>query len=233
MIKTIPNHLAIIMDGNGRWARAHNMPKLFGHKKGAETAKNIIKACIDLTIPYLTLYAFSCENWNRPQAEINDLMELLRIYLEDETETLNKNNVKLRIIGDISKLPLDVQKEILKCENLTKDNKAINVNIALSYGGRQEIVMAMQKIANEIFAGKLSIEEIDINKFSNYLYTTKIPDPDLLIRTSGEQRLSNFLLWQSAYTELFFTDTLWPDFTKEDLNDAIKEFQTRERRYGG
>ncbi|AIL65725.1 Undecaprenyl pyrophosphate synthase [Rickettsiales bacterium Ac37b] len=232
MIKLIPNHVAIIMDGNGRWARAHNIPKLLGHKKGAETAKTIIKACIDLGIPCLTLYAFSSENWNRPEQEVNDLMELLRIYLQDEVEALHKNNVKLRIIGDVGKLPLDVQTEVLKCQDLTKDNNAINVNIALSYGSRQEIIIAVRRIAKDILAGKLNLEEIDIDKFSDYLYTYSMPDPDLLIRTSGEQRLSNFLLWQSAYTELFFTDILWPDFTKEDLNHAITEFQTRERRYG-
>ncbi|MFV9875600.1 MAG: isoprenyl transferase [Rickettsiales endosymbiont of Dermacentor nuttalli] len=233
MKNAIPNHIAIIMDGNGRWAKAHRMPKLIGHKKGAETAKNVIKACMDLGIPYLTLYAFSFENWNRPEQEVNDLMELLRIYLQNEIETLHKNNVKLRILGDISKLPLDIQKEVLRCQDVTKNNNAINVSIALSYGSRQEIVQAVQSIIRDVLSRKLTVEEVNVNKFTNYLYTYNIPEPDLLIRTSGEQRLSNFLLWQLAYTELFFTETLWPDFTIENLNSAITEFRTRERRYGG
>lgn len=228
----MPNHIAIIMDGNGRWAKAKGLPKIMGHKKGSEVVRNIIKTCIELNIQYLTLYAFSSENWNRPTHEVNDLMELLRFYLQAELENLQTNKIRLRIIGDINKLPEDVKLAIKNCEELTKHNNAVNLNIALSYGSRQEIINAVKNIANDIIKGKILPDDIDEQSFANYLYTNGIPEPDLLIRTSGEQRLSNFLLWQSAYTELFFTNILWPDFQPENLKEAITEFQNRERRYG-
>jgi undecaprenyl diphosphate synthase len=232
MQNKLPQHIAIIMDGNGRWATKNKVLKLQGHKKGAEVARNITTQCLELKIPYLTLYAFSHENWQRPIGEINDIMGLLRFYFNNEIQQLHQHNIKINFIGNISQLPFDIQQEIGKIERLTVSNHALTLNIALSYGGRQEIVDAIKRISAECVNKKLATKDIDESLFADYLYTKSIPDPDLLIRTSGEQRISNFLLWQLAYTELYFTDILWPDFTIEHLTQAITEFQLRERRYG-
>lgn len=229
---TIPNHIAIIMDGNGRWATMRNLPRVAGHKKGAHSVRSVIEACIEIGVSYLTLYAFSSENWQRSEEEIENLMELLSFYLRKETNTLHKNGVRLNFIGELSKLPTEIANKLMEAEELTRNNKKLVLTIALSYGSRQEIIRATQRIAQEVSDGKLTPLEINEQSFNKFLYTIDIPDPDLLIRTSGEQRLSNFLLWQSAYTELFFTDVLWPDFHKQNLEQAILEFSKRERRYG-
>ncbi|KKB96076.1 Ditrans,polycis-undecaprenyl-diphosphate synthase ((2E,6E)-farnesyl-diphosphate specific) [Candidatus Arcanobacter lacustris] len=229
---TNPKHVAIILDGNGRWAESRGLPRIMGHKKGAERIREILKACIKLDIPYLTLYVFSIENWDRPTGEVKYLMDLLSYYLKEEIANIHKNNVKLKVIGNTTLLHEDIQKDIEYGTNLTKDNQKLTLNIALSYSGREEILMATKKIAQNILDQKISIDEINEAFFAKQLYTDQIPDPDLLIRTSGEQRLSNFLLWQLAYTELFFTNTLWPDFSIDDFLQAINNFKSRERRYG-
>lgn len=228
----LPSHIAIIMDGNGRWAKARNLPRTAGHKAGIEAVKNSLQACKDLNIQHLTLYAFSSENWKRPLTEIEDLMGLLRFYLSRETNNLHENNIRVRVIGDRMRLSDDIKKSIELCENLTQHNTALNLNIALSYGSRQEIVAATRAIAEEILAGKYTPAALTEEIFASHLYTSSSPDPDLLIRTGGEQRLSNFLLWQSAYTELFFTPVLWPDFTAKHLQEAVDSFTGRERRWG-
>lgn len=229
---TGPQHVAIIMDGNGRWAQAQGKPRSMGHKKGAEATKRIIETCIQLDIPYLTLYTFSSENWNRSSEEIDELMNLLRFYLRNELPRFHKQNIKLRIIGDRALLASDIQEHLTKAETLTQNNTALTLNIALSYGSRQEITHAVQQLSHDILAGTLLPEDINSDCLDSYLYTHRLPDPDLLIRTGGEQRLSNFLLWQCAYTELFFTDILWPDFQPTDFEEAVNEFMQRERRYG-
>lgn len=226
------NHLAIIMDGNGRWAKSRHLPRTAGHKKGAESARIAIKLCAEFGIKYLTLYTFSIENWNRPQNEVSDLMNLFGYYLGKELGELNKNNVKVNIIGDKSRLTKDVTTQIQQAEELTRNNDGLILNIALSYGSRQEITNAALTMAKDVAKGVIKPEEINEQKFSYYLYTRDIPDPDFLIRTGGEERLSNFLLWQSAYTEFYFTDSLWPDFDETEFRKAIDEFHTRERRYG-
>ena len=226
------NHLAIIMDGNGRWAKAKNLPRAAGHKKGADSARDVIKFCVALGINHLTLYTFSMENWNRPDDEVNDLMNLLRFYLGKELHGLHKNNVRIRIIGDRTKLSEDIQSQIQQAEELTAKNTTLSLNVAISYGSRQEIVNAVKTIAEGVAKGSISLDEINDVSFEKYLYTSDIPDPDLLIRTGGEERLSNFLLWQSAYTEFYFTETLWPAFNKSELEQAVDEFNKRERRYG-
>ena len=227
-----PNHIAIIMDGNGRWAKQRGLPRISGHKKGAESVREAITACKENSVPYLTIYAFSSENWSRPAKEVEALMELLKFYLGRELKQLHENDIKLNIIGDREALSDDINDKIQKAEELTKDNKSLCLTIALSYGGRQEIVNAAKKIALAALNNEVDAEELDAKEFENYLYTTEIPDPDLLIRTSGEKRLSNFLLWQLAYTELFFIDVLWPDFKKQHIVDIITDFSKRERRYG-
>jgi undecaprenyl diphosphate synthase len=227
-----PLHIAIIMDGNGRWAKSRNLPRTAGHQQGAEALKDILEGCKEFGIKHLTLYAFSSENWKRPQTEITDLMGLLRLYLNRELATLHKNNICIRIIGDRTRLDKDIQDKITECEQLTQHNTALHLTIALSYGSRQEIAHAARRVAEEVASGRLSADDVTEESFSQYLYTAGTPDPDLLIRTGGEERLSNFLLWQSAYTELYFTDILWPDFKKEGLRAAIEEFKRRERRYG-
>lgn len=225
-------HLAIIMDGNGRWATKRGMPRSFGHKKGAETVKNITRAAGELGIEYLTLYAFSTENWQRSPEEVSTLMGLLRQYLKEDLQELQENGVRIVFIGERQMLDADIVESMRKLEADTATNKRLTLCVALSYGSRQEIVNAVQRIAALAKRGDISLEDIDIKMFSDMLYTKDIPDPDLVIRTSGEQRISNYLLWQSAYAEFFFTKTLWPDFDKKELEAIISDFNTRERRYG-
>jgi len=228
----LPRHVAIIMDGNGRWARARGLPRIAGHRSGAEAARRTVAAAADLGIPYLTLFGFSSENWKRPSTEIHDLMALLRHYLRGEIEELHRNGVRLKVIGQRAQFAPDIVSMIERAEAATRDNPRITLTIALSYGGRAEIVTAARAIAKQVAFGKLDPEAVDEACIARHLFTADIPDPDLLIRTSGEQRISNFLLWQCAYSELVFTKTLWPDFSKHDLDQAIADFCSRERRYG-
>jgi undecaprenyl diphosphate synthase len=230
--RLVPRHIAIIMDGNGRWAQARGLPRIAGHQRGAEAARRAVVAAAELGVPYLTLFGFSSENWKRPSTEIHDLMGLLRHYLRGEVAELHRNRVRLKVIGDFTKLAPDIISLIENAEGMTRDNDRITLTIALSYGGRAEIVAAVRAIARQAASGSLAAEAIDEACFSRHLFTAELPDPDLVIRSSGEQRLSNFLLWQSAYSELVFTKTLWPDFSKRDLERAIDEFSGRERRYG-
>ncbi len=228
----IPAHIAIIMDGNARWARQKNLPLQLGHKTGSENVRKISESCIELGVKNLTIYAFSSENWDRPESEVEYLMKLLDNYLEKETKPLIEKGVKIVISGNLAKLS-DVTKEKIKAlEELTKNNKSLVLNVAFSYGSRQEIVDAVRKISLEVREGKLSLDELDERVVSRNLYQPEMPDPDLLIRTAGDFRLSNFLLWQAAYTELYFTEVFWPDFDKKHLLQAINEFNQRERRYG-
>jgi undecaprenyl diphosphate synthase len=230
--RSLPRHIAIIMDGNGRWAHARGLPRIAGHRQGAEAVRRTVRAAGELGIPYLTLFGFSSENWKRPLAEIDDLMGLLRHYLRGEIAELHRNSVRLRVIGDRQRLAPDIVTLISNAEELTRENCGVNLTIALSYGGRAEIVAAVRAIAAKAKEGGLAPNEIDEDVISHNLFTADIPDPDLLIRTSGEQRISNFLLWQCAYSELVFTKTLWPDFGQADLEQAIADFGGRERRYG-
>ncbi len=225
-------HIAIIMDGNGRWAKRRGLPRAAGHKKGAETVKEITCAAGDLGIKYLTLYAFSTENWQRSKEEVDTLMGLLREYLKSNLDELKENNVKIRFIGERDMLDKDIVDSMDRLEAETAANDALTLCIALSYGSRQEIVSAVRKVAALAKRGDISVNDIDIRMFSDMLYTKDMPDPDLLIRTSGEQRVSNYLLWQLAYTEFYFTDTFWPDFNKKELETIIQNFNSRERRYG-
>ena len=225
-------HIAIIMDGNGRWAKKRGMPRTFGHKKGAENVINITRAMKESGVKYLTLYAFSTENWQRSKDEVDALMNLLREYLDKEFKEIMDNNVRLLFIGEREMLSKDIIEKIEYLEKESANNKELTLCVALSYGSRLEIVHAVKRIAEEVKTGKIDIKDIDDKMISSYLYTRDIPDPDILIRTSGEQRVSNYLLWQLAYTEFFFTDTLWPDFNKDELLDIIKKFNNRERRYG-
>ena len=227
-----PVHVAIIMDGNGRWAMARGLPRTAGHKRGAESVRKSVKGAILNGVSYLTLFGFSSENWKRPPDEIRDLMGLLRLYLKSEIKNLHKEGVRLLIIGDRVNLDKDIIEIIQSSEEMTKNNTRLTLIIALSYGGRAEILHAAKQIGKDIVQGDLQISDIDEDTLSERLFTKDIPDPDLLIRTSGEQRLSNFLLWQCAYTEFIFVDTLWPDFAEADFESAIKVFQNRERRYG-
>lgn len=229
----IPKHIAIIMDGNGRWAKSRNLPRTVGHKAGVETIREIVKECSKLGVKYLTLYAFSTENWKRPKDEVGTLMKLLVEYLRNEFDELDENNVVINSIGDISKLPKVCQEELEDAYNKTKNNTGLVLNLALNYGGRNELVYGFKTIYNDIKHGKLSETDINEHTISRYLYTGGVPDPDILIRTSGEQRLSNFLIWQLAYAEFWFTDAYWPDFTKEILKEAIYDYQNRDRRFGG
>lgn len=228
----LPKHIAIIMDGNGRWAKQHGITRIFGHKNGVKSIRETVEAAAELQILFLTLYAFSTENWNRPRTEINALMSLLVGTLNKEISTLIKNNVRLLAVGDISSLPLKVQKELKEAIETTKNNSGLSLVLALSYSSRWEIVNAVKRISNDIELNKISSKDIDESMFVSYLSTAGIPDPELLIRTSGEFRISNFLLWQIAYTELYFTEKFWPDFRKEDFYQAIYNFQKRERRFG-
>lgn len=229
----VPRHVAIIMDGNGRWARARGLPRIAGHKQGAEAVRSTVRACSDLGISYLTIYAFSSENWKRPATEVDDLMGLLRLYIRRELVSLRGEGVRVRFIGDRSRLDIEINRLISESEENTKDNRGLIFTVALNYGGRQEILEAARVFAQNVRDGKLNPEDMNERLFESYLQSNDMPDPDLLIRTSGEQRLSNFLLWQSAYTEFLFTSTLWPDFKREHLEQAVYEYQRRERRYGG
>jgi undecaprenyl diphosphate synthase len=220
------------MDGNGRWAQARGLPRIAGHRQGAESVRAAIRASTDLGVRYLTLYGFSIENWKRPSSEVSGLMGLLRLYLKKEIGELLDQGVNLRVIGQREKLAPDIVAMIEDAEFRTKDNSALNLTVALSYGGRQEITATARKLAEKVRRGEIDPSDIDETMFAQNLETAGIPDPDLLIRTSGEERVSNFLLWQIAYSELVFTDTLWPDFSRDDLEEAIKEFHRRDRRYG-
>jgi len=228
----LPRHIAVIMDGNGRWAKKKGAMRIFGHKNAIQAVKDVTEGCGELGIKYLTLYAFSTENWNRPKAEIDGLMELLVSTLKQEIKTLMDNQVKLITIGETSNLPADCQKNLEWAINETKKNSGLTLILALSYSGRWEIIKAAKALAQEIEQGKLKASEINERLFENYLQTSGIPDPELLIRTSGELRVSNFLLWQIAYTEMYITPTLWPDFRKDHLYEAIWAYQQRERRFG-
>ncbi|CAK0762910.1 ditrans,polycis-undecaprenyl-diphosphate synthase ((2E,6E)-farnesyl-diphosphate specific) [uncultured Gammaproteobacteria bacterium] len=232
VVQAPPRHVAIIMDGNGRWARTRGLPRVAGHRKGVEAARSVVKAACDLGISTVTLYSFSQENWGRPESEVAELMQLLRLFLRAEIADLHKNGVRLRVIGDRERLAPDIIRLVDNAEQTTCDNTAITLVIALSYGARQEIVLAAKRLAEEVYAGRLQPSQINEENFAGVLQTNGLPDPDLIIRTSGEKRLSNFLLWQGAYAELVFLDTLWPDFTRCDLEGAIREFHRRDRRYG-
>ncbi len=227
-----PVHVAIIMDGNGRWARTRGLPRTAGHKRGAQAVKTAVKSAAQAGVAYLTLYGFSSENWKRPVDEVNDLMGLLRYYLKTEVTFLNKNGVRFRVIGERERLAPDIVSLIEQAETETAANRVLTLTIALSYSGRSEITMAARHLARAVAAGALRADDIDEAEFTRHLFTADIPDPDLLIRTSGEKRISNFLLWQLAYTEFMFVDTLWPDFSREDLEDAIRQYQLRVRRFG-
>jgi undecaprenyl diphosphate synthase len=221
------------MDGNGRWAKARGLPRVAGHRRGADAVRRVVRGAGELGIPVLTLFAFSTENWTRPADEVNDLMGLLRHYLRNELEELHKNGARLRVIGNRDGLATDIVRDIADAEKMTHANGRIDVNICINYGARDEILQATRNLARRVAAGELAAEGIDEARFEQELLTAGVPDPDLLIRTSGEQRISNFLLWQCAYAELVFVDTLWPDFGKDHLEQAIAEFRRRERRYGG
>ncbi len=223
----LPKHIAIIMDGNRRWAKKRNLPIASGHRAGADTLQKIIEACIDINIEYLTVYAFSTENWNRAPEEVDDLMNLLREYLVRLEKDNKDRNVKIRIVGDINRLDEDIRDKIIKLQNRTKDNTGLVINIALNYGGRNEIIYAIKSLSKE------ELNDLTVDSFSEKLYTYPSPDPDLIIRTAGEQRISNFLLWQCAYSEFWYTDTLWPDFSKAELEKAILDYSGRERKFGG
>ncbi|NSW92331.1 MAG: isoprenyl transferase [Firmicutes bacterium] len=229
----LPEHIAIIPDGNGRWANHRGMPRNAGHREGSRTLKEIVLHCAEIGIKYLTVYAFSTENWKRPETEVNSLMALIHEFLENAEEELSGSNVQIRIIGNMLGLSEALRREIPKVVDMTKANTGLILNIALNYGGRDEVVNAVRRIAEEVKNGKISIEDINEKLISSKLYTAGIPDPDLLIRTGGEKRVSNFLLWQGAYTEMWYSDILWPDFTKEHLLEAIHNYQNRKRKFGG
>jgi undecaprenyl diphosphate synthase len=226
----IPEHIAIIMDGNGRWAKKRGFERIFGHKNAIKAVKEAIEGCAEMGVKFLTLYAFSTENWNRPQAEVNALMQLLINSLKKETPQLTQNNIKLSVIGNVKDLPEGCQRELSEAIEQTKNNTGLTVILALSYSGRWEIIEAVKSLANDVKSNKISPEEINDTLFSRYL--AAMPDPDMIIRTSGEMRISNFLLWQAAYTELIFMPVLWPDFRKQHLKEAVGIFQSRERRFG-
>lgn len=232
IIDKLPNHVAIIMDGNGRWAKKKGNLRIFGHKNGVKAVRETVEAAAELQLGYLTLYAFSTENWKRPKIEVNALMRLLVNSINKELSTLNKNNIRLLAIGNLEQLPKKVQKELNQAIENTSQNTGLSLVLALSYSGRWEIINAVNQILNDVKNGKITSQQIESSFFINYLSTAKIPDPELLIRTGGEKRISNFLLWQIAYSELFFTDKLWPDFRKEDFFEALLEYQNRERRFG-
>ncbi|MCG0277245.1 MAG: isoprenyl transferase [Thermanaeromonas sp.] len=229
----LPRHLAIIMDGNGRWAVKRGLPRVVGHRAGVETLREIVKACLEWGIEILTVYAFSTENWKRPREEVDTLMELLVEYLQKEADELHRQGVKIGAIGRLYELPEKAQRELMRAKELTARNRKLLLNLALNYGGRAELVDACCAVVRDVLRGKLRVEDIDERVLNSYLYTAGLPDPDLLIRTAGEMRFSNFLLWQSAYTELWVTPVLWPDFRREDLLAALHDYARRERRFGG
>ncbi|MFH0866660.1 MAG: isoprenyl transferase [Bacteroidota bacterium] len=231
-LSSLPSHVAIIMDGNGRWARQKGKSRIFGHYNGVTAVRETTEAAAELGVKFLTLYAFSTENWNRPRLEVNALMKLLVQTINKETKTLNKNNIRLLTIGDTGNLPVKCRKELQEAMDKTAGNTRMSLVLALSYSSKWEIIDAVKEIARQVQKGKLDTSDINQDMFGKYLTTSSIPDPELLIRTSGEYRISNFLLWQIAYSELFFTSKLWPDFRKEDFYEAIAEFQKRERRFG-
>ncbi|QZT38506.1 isoprenyl transferase [Halosquirtibacter xylanolyticus] len=228
----IPRHVAIIMDGNGRWAKKQGNDRSFGHEQGVESVRAALEASVEIGLEFITLYAFSTENWNRPKEEVQALMQLLVQAIAMETPTLLKQNIRLTTIGDVASLPEETRDKLQECIDVTSQNDGLTLVLALSYSGRWEIVDATKKIAEQVKEGKLQIEDIDEDLFGTSLNTSNIPDPELLIRTSGEYRLSNFLLWQLAYSEFYFSEVLWPDFRKQDLVDALKDYQSRERRFG-
>jgi undecaprenyl diphosphate synthase len=231
-LQRLPHHIAIIMDGNGRWAQEKGQDRLFGHFHGVESVRDIVEGCAELGVGYLTLYAFSTENWDRPEYEVSGLMELLVDTIRNETETLNKNNIKLHVIGDMNMLPAYAQKELNESLEITSRNTGLNLIMALSYSSRWELVQAVKQIAGDVKAGKVDPDTITQDTLQKYLTTSNFPDPELMVRTSGEYRISNFLLYQLAYAELYFTNVRWPDFRKENLYEAILDFQRRERRFG-
>ena len=228
----LPVHIAIIMDGNGRWAKQRSLPRVAGHREGINSVRELTRVCGEIGIKHLTLYTFSTENWGRPKTEVSALMNLLLTSIRKEINNLDKNNVKLTTIGAFEDLPKSARKGVEEGVELTKNNTGLNLNLALSYGSRQEILQAIQHIAKMVDLGKLKIEDINLEKFESLLYTNEMPDPDFLIRTGGEFRVSNFLLWQIAYSEIYVTDAFWPAFREKELLEAILEFQSRERRYG-
>lgn len=229
----IPTHVAIIMDGNGRWAKKRRMPRSIGHQQGAKRLEEVCRAAAEMGIKYLTVYAFSTENWTRPEDEIDTLMKILRNYLADSIKKARDNNMRIRVIGDISRLDLDIQERIQRLEEVSASNTGLNFQIALNYGSRNEIMRAIQHIMEDYRQEKVTIEDLKEEVFSSYLDTKDIPDPDLLIRTSGEQRISNYLLWQCAYSEFYFPEILWPDFDKNALKEAVRQYTARDRRFGG
>ncbi|MCI6091581.1 isoprenyl transferase [bacterium] len=228
----VPQHIAIILDGNGRWAKSKGMPRNYGHAQGSKNVEKICEVAYKMGVKYLTVYAFSTENWNRPQSEVDALMTLLRNYMKTCLKTAEKNRMKVRVIGDKTRLDDDIRTRIEELEEASKNNDGLNFQIAINYGSRDEMVRAMRKMMKDCEAGKITSDEVTEEVFESYLDTHGIPDPDLLIRTSGELRLSNYLLWQLAYTEFYFTDVPWPDFTKEELEKAIMQYNNRDRRYG-
>jgi undecaprenyl diphosphate synthase len=228
----IPDHVAIIMDGNGRWARARGLPRYRGHKAGAVAVREVVEAAVEVGIPILTLFAFSQENWQRPAREVNALMRLLQQYVKRERDGLRDRGVRVRVYGDLERVQSGPRAAISEIEAATREGTRLTLNLMISYSGRMEIVRAARELASDVAAGRLCASEIDEDAFAARLFTTSLPDPDLLIRTSGEQRISNFMLWQLAYTELVLTPTLWPDFTRDDLFEAVLEYQKRERRFG-
>lgn len=231
-MQRLPRHIAIIMDGNGRWAKEKGQDRLYGHFHGVESVRDIVEGCAELGIEYLTLYAFSTENWERPKYEVTGLMELLVETIRKETETLNRNNIRMHVIGDMNMLPEDARNELSESLEMTSHNTGLNLVMALSYSSRWELMEAVKKIATDVKEGKLEVEAISQDTLQQYLCTSEFPDPELMVRTSGEYRISNFLLYQLAYAELYFTDVRWPDFRKENLYEAILDFQRRERRFG-
>lgn len=229
----IPQHVAIILDGNGRWAKSKGMPRNYGHTMGAKNVETVCKAAHDMGIKYVTMYAFSTENWNRPDSEVSALMKLLESYLKNCIKTADKNNMRVRVIGDTSRLTEKFRKQIAELEEASQKNDGLNLQIAINYGSRDEMLRAMKKMAEDVKEGKIAVSDITETLFADYLDTAGIPDPDLLIRTSGEQRLSNYLLWQLAYSEFYFTEVPWPDFGKDELEKAVEAYNKRDRRFGG
>lgn len=232
-LTNVPRHIAIIMDGNGRWAKKRFLPRNMGHTQGSKRVEEICRAAYDLGVKYLTIYAFSTENWTRPKEEIDALMKILRNYLKESIKKATDNNMRVRVIGDRDKLDKDIQKSIERLEEVSKNNTGLNFQIALNYGSRDEMIRAMRKMMTDVKEGKVSIEQIEETLFEQYLDTKDIPDPDFLIRTSGEERMSNFLLWQCAYAEFYFPEVLWPDFDKNELIKAVTQYTNRDRRFGG